>query len=46
MTIGDTPHEAAMRSIEKFGNDVVPLIEKSVGPLTVAGTPSPAYVAA
>jgi alkanesulfonate monooxygenase SsuD/methylene tetrahydromethanopterin reductase-like flavin-dependent oxidoreductase (luciferase family) len=45
MTMGNTPHESAMRSIEKFGDAVMPLIEKSVGPLVLAGTPLPAYAA-
>lgn len=45
MTMGDTPHESAMRSIERFGDTVMPLIEKSVGPLALAGTPLPAYAA-
>ncbi|MBO6784824.1 MAG: LLM class flavin-dependent oxidoreductase, partial [Alphaproteobacteria bacterium] len=39
MTMGDTPHESALRSIERFGDTVVPLIEKAVGPLVTAGTP-------
>jgi alkanesulfonate monooxygenase SsuD/methylene tetrahydromethanopterin reductase-like flavin-dependent oxidoreductase (luciferase family) len=37
MTIGDTDHPAAIRSIERFGDEVIPLIEKSVGPLAEAG---------
>jgi hypothetical protein len=45
MTMGDTPHESAMRSIETFGDKVIPLIEKAVGPLATAGTPLPAYAA-
>ncbi|MDE0780224.1 MAG: LLM class flavin-dependent oxidoreductase [Alphaproteobacteria bacterium] len=43
MTMGDTSHDAAMRSIEAFGDKVIPLIEKSVGTLSTAGTPLPAY---
>jgi len=45
MTMGDTPHDDALRSIEAFGHKVVPLIEKAVGPLSTAGTPLPAYAA-
>ena len=37
MTIGDTDHEAVMRSIHRFGQEVIPLVEKSVGPLVDAG---------
>jgi alkanesulfonate monooxygenase SsuD/methylene tetrahydromethanopterin reductase-like flavin-dependent oxidoreductase (luciferase family) len=37
MTIGDTDHEAVIRSIRRFGREVMPLIEKSVGPLAGAG---------
>ena len=43
MTMGNMDHEAAMRSIRTFGDKVMPLVEKSVGPLSMAGTPSPAY---
>ena len=39
MTIGDTDHEAVMRSIRRFGRDVIPLIEKSVGPIGRGGEP-------
>ena len=33
MTIGRTDHEAVMKSIRRFGDEVMPLIEKEVGPL-------------
>jgi len=33
MTIGAVDHSQALRSIEKFGAEVVPLIEREVGPL-------------
>lgn len=42
MTMGDTDHEAAMRSIRRFGSEVVPLIQKSLGPLAAIGQPSSA----
>lgn len=45
MTMGDTSHAAAMKSIESFGNEVIPLVEKSVGPLADAGTPVAAAAA-
>ena len=45
MTMGDTPHDAAMKSIKSFGNDVIPLIERSVGPLAGADTPPAAHAA-
>ncbi|MEP4378335.1 MAG: LLM class flavin-dependent oxidoreductase [Alphaproteobacteria bacterium] len=37
MTIGDTDHESVMRSIRRFGDEVIPLVEKSLGPLAGAG---------
>ena len=37
MTMGSTPHKAAMRSIERFGTDVLPLLEKALGPLASIG---------
>lgn len=37
MTMGSTPHKAAMRSIERFGADVLPLLEKAIGPLSRIG---------
>ncbi|HCP00574.1 MAG: LLM class flavin-dependent oxidoreductase [Alphaproteobacteria bacterium] len=37
MSIGDSDHGAVMRSIRRFGDEVIPLIEKSVGPLAGAG---------
>ena len=46
MTIGDTDHAAVMRSIERFGNEVVPLIEKQAGPLAAAGRYATAVQAA
>ena len=38
MTIGNTPHEVAMTSIRRFGDEVIPLIEKAVGPLSEVNT--------
>ena len=46
MTIGDTAHETVMASIERFATEVVPLIEKSVGPLASAGRYARARTAA
>lgn len=46
MTIGDTDHEAVMQSIRRFGTEVMPLIEKSVGPLAGAGRYAKATLAA
>jgi alkanesulfonate monooxygenase SsuD/methylene tetrahydromethanopterin reductase-like flavin-dependent oxidoreductase (luciferase family) len=37
MSIGDADHEAVMRSIERFGDEVVPMIEKALGPLAGIG---------
>tara|TARA_A100001037_G_C15110779_1_gene618852 strand:+ start:732 stop:1814 length:1083 start_codon:yes stop_codon:yes gene_type:complete len=39
MTIGDTDHEAVMQSIRRFGREVIPLMEKSLGPLRAFGAP-------
>ncbi|MDH3739296.1 MAG: LLM class flavin-dependent oxidoreductase [Alphaproteobacteria bacterium] len=41
MTIGNTDHEAAMTSIRRFGDEVMPLIEKEVGPLGGVNIPKP-----
>ncbi len=35
-----------MRSIERFGGEVVPLIERAVGPLAGVNVPAPAPAAA
>jgi alkanesulfonate monooxygenase SsuD/methylene tetrahydromethanopterin reductase-like flavin-dependent oxidoreductase (luciferase family) len=40
MSIGDADHEAVMRSIERFGEEVMPMIEKELGPLTAIGLPA------
>lgn len=40
MTIGAVEHERVMRSIERFGAEVIPLIERALGPL--AGVSAPA----
>lgn len=37
MTIGAMPHAAAMRSIERFGREVMPRLEKALGPLARIG---------
>lgn len=39
MTIGETDHEAVMQSIRRFGREVIPLMEKSLGPLRAFGAP-------
>ena len=31
--VGDFPHAAAMRSIERFAEEVIPGVEKELGPL-------------
>jgi alkanesulfonate monooxygenase SsuD/methylene tetrahydromethanopterin reductase-like flavin-dependent oxidoreductase (luciferase family) len=36
MTIGAVDHRQALRSIERFGAEVVPLIEREVGPIVLA----------
>jgi len=41
MTIGRTDHEVAMKSIRRFGEEVMPLIEKAVGPLGGVNIPKP-----
>jgi alkanesulfonate monooxygenase SsuD/methylene tetrahydromethanopterin reductase-like flavin-dependent oxidoreductase (luciferase family) len=41
MTIGRTDHETVMKSIRRFGDEVMPLIEKSVGPLGGVNIPKP-----
>ena len=41
MTIGNTDHESAMSSIRRFGDEVIPLIEKEVGPLGGVNVPKP-----
>lgn len=41
MTIGRTDHEAVMRSIRRFGDEVIPLVEKAVGPLAAVNRPQP-----
>jgi alkanesulfonate monooxygenase SsuD/methylene tetrahydromethanopterin reductase-like flavin-dependent oxidoreductase (luciferase family) len=40
MTIGAVDHAQAMRSIERFGKEVVPLVEREIGPLARANTPA------
>ncbi len=37
MTMGATPHASAMRSIERFGADVLPLLQRALGPLERIG---------
>ena len=37
MTMGSTPHRGAMRSIERFGGEVLPLLRKALGPLEKIG---------
>ncbi len=41
MTIGRTDHETVMKSIRRFGDEVMPLIEKSIGPLGGVNIPKP-----
>ncbi len=41
MTIGRTDHETVMTSIRRFGDEVMPLIEKGVGPLGAVNIPKP-----
>jgi alkanesulfonate monooxygenase SsuD/methylene tetrahydromethanopterin reductase-like flavin-dependent oxidoreductase (luciferase family) len=36
MTIGAVDHRQALRSIERFGAEVVPLVEREVGPIALA----------
>lgn len=37
MTMGSMPHKTAMRSIERFGTDVLPKLEKALGSLARIG---------
>src|SRR5690606_17939922 len=37
MTMGNTDHAAALRSIDRFGGEVIPLIERAMGPLVTLG---------
>lgn len=37
MTIGAVPHRAALRSIDRFGSHVLPLLERALGPLDRIG---------
>jgi alkanesulfonate monooxygenase SsuD/methylene tetrahydromethanopterin reductase-like flavin-dependent oxidoreductase (luciferase family) len=37
MSIGAAPHKGVMRSIERFGADVLPKLEKALGPLAGIG---------
>jgi alkanesulfonate monooxygenase SsuD/methylene tetrahydromethanopterin reductase-like flavin-dependent oxidoreductase (luciferase family) len=39
MTIGATDHAQVLRSIERFGSEVVPLVEREVGPLAGVNVP-------
>ena len=41
MTIGRADHEVVMKSIRRFGDEVMPLIEKEVGPLGGVNIPKP-----
>lgn len=41
MTMGNTPHAAAMRSIDRFGGEVIPMIEQAMGPLVSLGRHRP-----
>ena len=41
MTMGNTDHEVAMKSIRRFGDEVIPLIEKEVGPLAGVNVSKP-----
>lgn len=40
MTIGATDHARVLRSIERFGAEVIPLIEREVGPLSGVNLPT------
>jgi alkanesulfonate monooxygenase SsuD/methylene tetrahydromethanopterin reductase-like flavin-dependent oxidoreductase (luciferase family) len=42
MTVGAVDHAQAMRSIERFGAEVVPLVERAVGPLAGVNVPAAA----
>ena len=39
MTIGATDHARVLRSIERFGAEVIPLIEREIGPLSGVNLP-------
>jgi alkanesulfonate monooxygenase SsuD/methylene tetrahydromethanopterin reductase-like flavin-dependent oxidoreductase (luciferase family) len=41
MTIGRADHEVVMKSIHRFGDEVIPMIEKEVGPLGGVNIPKP-----
>ena len=41
MTMGNTDHEVVMKSIRRFGDEVIPLVEKEVGPLGGVNIPRP-----
>jgi alkanesulfonate monooxygenase SsuD/methylene tetrahydromethanopterin reductase-like flavin-dependent oxidoreductase (luciferase family) len=38
---GDMPIRRALRSLERFGAEVIPLLERAVGPLDAIGNPTP-----
>ena len=40
MTIGAADHAKVLRSIERFGTEVVPLIERALGPLAEISGPT------
>jgi hypothetical protein len=40
MQPGALPHEKAMRSLERFASEVIPKVEKEVGPLAAIGARS------
>ena len=42
MTIGAVAHDRALRSIERFGAEVLPLVERAVGPLAGVNVPAAA----
>jgi len=39
MTIGATDHACVLRSIERFGAEVITLIEREIGPLSGVNLP-------
>lgn len=43
---GDMPARRALRSLERFGTEVIPLLERAVGPLDVVGRTEQAKVSA
>lgn len=45
MTIGATEHARALRSIERFGSEVIPLIEREVGSLASVNRPAADHMA-